>query len=89
MTAVKDLQLGDVITAHDFPYNCMTVVKITPNRVECVRPYVHTTDFSALANINGESGMGVIDYIGTERVVLLIDHSRPVTLLERRTNPVK
>jgi hypothetical protein len=82
---VSDLQLGDVITTYDFPYNFMTVVKISPDEIEAVRPYITTTDFSTLDDIRGQSALGIIPYIGTENVILSRQHySSDVTLVQRR-----
>lgn len=85
---VSDLQLGDIIVTAEFPYNYCTVTKISPDEIETVRPYIMTTDFSALANIRGESALGVIDYIGTEHMILSRRYSSDVTLVQRRHTPI-
>jgi len=66
----SELNLGDVINLGYFYYSFATVVKKTDSFVELVRPYIHTADFSTIDHINKETGEGVIDYIGTQRIVL-------------------
>lgn len=85
---ISELQLGDVITTHDFPYNFMTVVKISPDEIETVRPYVHTAAYSTSDSIRGNPALGIIDYIGTERMILSRQYSFDVTLVQRPRKPI-
>ena len=89
-TPIKDLQIGDVVNlALGEGFESSTVVKSTENYVELVRPYVHISDFTCSAHLYDEKGAGVIDYIGTERMTLCKRDTRPVTLVYRRTTPLK
>jgi hypothetical protein len=89
-TPIKDLQIGDVVNLGlGEGFESSTVVKVTENYVELVRPYVHTSDFTCLAHLYDEEGEGVIDYIGTERMTLCKRDTRPVTLVYRRRIPLK
>jgi len=84
--SVRELQLGDIIiVGSEFPYNYSTVIKVTDEFVETVRPYIHTSDMACLAYIKDHKGLGLIDYTGTERMLLWTGESRTVTLVQRRT----
>jgi hypothetical protein len=87
--SVGDLQLGDIIAIGDFPYCYSTVVKICGDSVEIVRPYIHISDYSMMAHLYDQEGIGVIEYIGMERLVLNKQYSYSVILARRLITPVK
>lgn len=83
-TKAKDLQLGDTIrtgpigefTGPIGEFMDATVVNITTTIVHCVRPYVHTADFSYTG--------GALWYLGVENYDLVIDSDQEVILLSRK-----
>jgi len=77
----SELKLADVIRLNPdselmLAFMTATVEQITVDCVICIRPYIHTADFSSTS--------GVITYIGFEKISLVISESREVILLERK-----
>jgi hypothetical protein len=68
------LLVGDSVNLNaDQPgaaFGWATVVCVTEDAVELVRPYVHTSDFTTSGFIGQHIGSRVIDYIGQERITL-------------------
>ena len=85
---VSELELGDVIVTHDFPFNFCTVIKKTEEQIECIRPYVVVSNFSMADRIGSDSGLGVIPYIGMENLVLQRAYSHPVLLVRKNFEPI-
>lgn len=63
-----------------------TVVCVTEEEVEVVRPYVHTADFSMMAG-RGEIGSRIMSYIGQEVTRLPRHSDRTYTVVFRSTVP--
>ena len=80
MTAIADLHLGDRIKVHEGAFGTATVIGVSPEKVDVIRPYIHTSNFSC--------GARVIPYLGFEEYSL--ETSRlPVELLERLSTPMR
>lgn len=67
-------------------YGWGTVVSVTDEEVEIVRPYVHTSDFTQTAG-RGEVGTRVMSFIGQERTRLPRHSDRTYTVVFRSTIP--
>ena len=63
-----------------------TVVAVTEEWVEVVRPYVHTSDFTTACS-GGNGGERVIDYIGTERFKIPRYNDHVYSVVFRTTVP--
>lgn len=79
MMKTSELKLADRVIlspGHQHEYDCATVEEITDDYVICLRPYIHTADFSC--------GRKVITYIGFEKVSLVISELREVLVIDRK-----
>lgn len=63
-----------------------TVVSVTEEEVEIVRPYVHTSDFTQVAG-RGEVGTRLMSYIGQEVTRLPRHSDRTYTVVFRARVP--
>jgi hypothetical protein len=61
------------------PFGWGTVVNVTEEYAEVVRPYVHTSDFSTTS--------GLMSYLGQENTKLPRDSDRVYTVVFRNTIP--
>lgn len=68
------------------PFGWGTVVCVTEDEVEVVRPYVHTSDFSMGAG-RGQIGDRLMSYIGQEVTRLPRHSDRTYTVVFRTTVP--
>jgi hypothetical protein len=76
----KLIELGDIVSfGWGDGYDCGTVCTEKDGKIDIVRPYTHTTDFSSHGNEEGSSA--VMCYVGVE-YVRSVDPSR-VTLLRK------
>ena len=84
------LLVGDSINLNvDQPgaaFGWATVVAVTEEWVEVVRPYVHTSDFTTACS-GGNGGERLIDYIGTERFKIPRDNDHVFSVVFRTTVP--
>ena len=85
------LLVGDSVNLNaDSPgaaFGWATVVCVTDEAVELVRPYIHTSDFTSSGYIGQNIGSRVIDYIGTERIKLLRHSDRILSVVFRTLVP--
>ena len=68
------------------PFGWGTVVCVTEEYAEVVRPYVHTSDFTMTAG-QGDVGERLIDYIGHERTKLSRESDRTLAVVFRNAVP--
>lgn len=68
------------------PFGWGTVVSVTEEEVEVVRPYVHVSDFTVCAG-GGEIGERVMSYMGQEFVRLYRKSDRVFSVVFRNTVP--
>ena len=68
------------------PYGWGTVVAVTEDFAEVVRPYIHTADFTYAA-LPGEVGERVMSYVGQETTRLPRDSDRTYSVVFRTTVP--
>jgi hypothetical protein len=52
------------------PYGWATVIAVSENYVELVRPYIHVSDTQYSGVIAGQNGTRLIDYVGQENIKL-------------------
>lgn len=79
--------VGDRVRLFDGPFGWATVVAVTEEYVELVRPYVHTCDATVGAILHGSPGERLIDYIGQERFTIPRQDKRPHPTVFRATIP--
>lgn len=63
------------------PFGWATVVCVTPETVELVRPYIHTSDFTF------GTDEALMSYIGCEHIKLDRQHSRLLSVVFRSSIP--
>ena len=63
-----------------------TVTSVTEHEVECIRPFVHTSDFSVSAGAYAV-GTRLLSYLGQEVIKLPRDGTRVYTVVFRSTVP--
>jgi hypothetical protein len=67
-------------------YGWATVVAVTENCVDLIRPYIHTSDFTVTPG-RGQSGERLLSYTGMEVVRLPRDSSRTFSVVFRTQVP--